>query len=226
MYAVRAAVLAVAGVVALSATGVRIGNHPAYVRIVVDFNGRVPARQVEFDKLTARRAFLHIAHPGIAARTSGSNADGVFVTLQPGTRALHVTAAFARSHFKYLSYAVVTGDRLAIDLWKNWPPTTAAEIRRGAGGCLALRSWRVSSGSIAVRGAERGIFEHTFRVVVRGEHGQVLGRKTVVDGRSWATTVRYHATHRQQGTLEAVAFSSKDGALTCIAQVRVTLPPN
>jgi hypothetical protein len=37
-------------------------------------------------------------------------------------------------------------------------------------------------------------------------------------------TVRYRAVHRQAGTLEAVAFSPKDGALACIAQVRVNLP--
>jgi hypothetical protein len=30
---------------------------------------------------------------------------------------------------------------------------------------------------------------------------------------------------RQPGTLEAVSFSAKDGAVDCIAQVRVTLKP-
>jgi len=122
MYALRVAVLAAVGVVALTATGVRIGDHPAYVRVVVDFNGKVPVRQVEFDQLTRTIAVLHVAHPGITTQTAGRTADGVRVALQSGTQALHITATFARHRFKYLSYAVVTGNRLAIDLWKSAPP--------------------------------------------------------------------------------------------------------
>ena len=72
MYALRAAVLAVAGVFVISATGVRIGDHPAYVRVVVDFNGRVPANQVVFDRLWTRSAALHIARPNIGTWTRGA----------------------------------------------------------------------------------------------------------------------------------------------------------
>jgi hypothetical protein len=61
-------------------------------------------------------------------------------------------------------------------------------------------------------------------MVVRGAHGKVLGRHTVAQHGSWSAQVGYHASRRQPGTLEAVAFSPKDGALACIAQVRVTLP--
>jgi hypothetical protein len=64
-----------------------------------------------------------------------------------------------------------------------------------------------------------------FGIVVRGATGNVLGRAGGVHARgAWTTTVRYRAAHRQEGTLEAVAFSPKDGAISCIAQVRVTLP--
>jgi hypothetical protein len=222
MFAVRATTLAIVGVAALSATGVRFGNHPAFVRVVVDFNGRVPANQVVFDRLWARTAAVHVARPGITTQTSGGTGQGVRVALQPATQKLNIGMSFAGHRFKYLSYAVVGGNRLAIDLWKSAPPSRAAVIRRA--GCLSLLSWGVKSGSIAVRGTERGIFENTFRVVVRGAKGTVLGRRTVVDGGSWSTTVRYKASSRQAGTLEAVAFSAKDGALSCIAQVRVTLP--
>jgi len=44
----------------LTATGVRIGDHPAYVRVVVDFNGKVASREVVFDKLRGTMAALHV----------------------------------------------------------------------------------------------------------------------------------------------------------------------
>ncbi|HUZ15852.1 MAG TPA: Gmad2 immunoglobulin-like domain-containing protein [Gaiellaceae bacterium] len=222
MYALRVAVLAAVGVVALTATGVRIGDHPAYVRVVVDFNGKVPASQVEFDRLTGTTATVHVAHPGIKTHTGGRAGEGVRVALQPGTQALHIAMSFASRRFKYLSYAVVTGNHLAVDLWKSAPPSKAAEVK--SGGCLSLQSWHVTKGSVLVHGTEHGVFENTFRVVVRGANGTVRGRRTVVHGGSWSTRVRYTASHRRAGTLEAVAFSQKDGSLACLAQMRVTLP--
>lgn len=222
MYGRGIAVAAVVGVVALTATGVRIGDHPAYVRVVVDFNGKVPEKQVEFDKIAPRMAAVHIAHPGITTATSGRTGEGVRVALQPGTQALQIAMSYDRRRFKYLSYAVVTGNHLAIDLWKSAPPTKAAEIKSGS--CLSLESWHVTKGAVSASGTEHGVFEHTFQVLVRGAKGRVLGRRTVVHGGSWSASVRYHAAYRRSGTLEAVAFSAKDGALACIAQVRVTLP--
>ena len=50
-------------------------------------------------------------------------------------------------------------------------------------------------------------------------HAEVLDKTKKVSG----TTVHYKVAHRQRGTLEAVAFSAKDGALECLAQRRVTL---
>jgi Immunoglobulin-like domain of bacterial spore germination len=227
----RIALLAAVGLVALpalagatsqlTATNVRIGDHPAFIRVVVDFNGNVSSREVEADSFATTMATVHVLHPGVTTQVATRRGDGLRVALQPGTQMLHIAANFRAHRFKYVSYAVVTGNRLAVDLWKSAPPSKAAEIRKS--GCLSLRSWHTAKGAVSVSGKERGVFENMFGVVVRGEHGQVLGRKTL-HGRSWSTTVRYHATHRQAGTLEAVDLSAKDGALTCIAQVRVTLP--
>jgi hypothetical protein len=222
MFAVRAAVLAVVGVVALSATGVRIGNHAAFVRVVVDFNGRVPANQVVFDRLWARTAALHVQRPGITTSTSGGTGQGVRVALQPATQRLNIGISFAAHRFKYVSYAVVTGRRLAIDLWKSAPPPGRGAF--GYNACLTMRSWNVNKGSVSTSGTVRGVFENTFQVVVRGASGKVLGRRVVMKGGSWSTTVRYRAAHRQTGTLEAAAFSAKDGALACLYEARVTLP--
>jgi hypothetical protein len=223
MYALRVAVVAVVGVVALTATGVRIGNHPVFVRVVVDFNGRVPARQVELDRLTGTRAVLRVTHPGIKSQVAGHTGEGVRVALQAGTQALNIAATFARHRFKYVSYTVVTGTRLAIDLWKSAPPPPGG----GAWGyrdCLRISHWRVNKGSVSASGMESGVFENTFQVVVRGANGTVLGRKTVVHGSAWSAKVNYMAARRQAGTLEAVALSPKDGALACLYEARVTLP--
>lgn len=221
------AALAVVGLVALTAIGVRFGDHPAFVRVVVDFNGAVPFNQVEFDHIWTKTAALRIEHPGIATSISGGSGEGVSVALQPATQALNIAMSFAPHRFKYISYAVVTGNRLAIDLWKSAPPGANAEIRAASDGCLALRSWHVAPGTITVKGAEHDLFEHSLVVLVRGKNGRVLGKTphgvTAAAGK-WHTSVNYTATRRQPGTLEAVAFSAKDGALVCIAQMRVTLP--
>jgi hypothetical protein len=78
---------------------------------------------------------------------------------------------------------------------------------------------------VSVSGSERNIFENTFQVVVRGADGSVLGGRTGAHGPgNWGARVHYRSSRRQLGTLEVVAFSPEDGALECIAQVRVGLP--
>ena len=222
MSAVRLAVLAVAGAVALTATGVRIGDHPAYVRVVVDFNGTVPVNQVEFDHLWTKTAALRVALPGITTWTSGRTGEGVAVALQPATQALQIGMSFAPRRFKYVSYGVVTGDRLTIDLWKSAPPPGGAGFAYRD--CLRISSSHVTKGSISVSGKESGVFEHMFQVVVRGADGRVLGRRAVAHSGVWAATVHYTAAHLQAGTLEAVSLSPKDGSLECLYEKRVTLP--
>jgi hypothetical protein len=207
----------------LTATGVRIGDHPAYVRVVVDFNKKVPAREVEAGRFGLRMANVSLTHPGVTTKTNGRTAHGVRVTLQPGTQSLHISSSFAKRRFKYLSYAVVTGNHLAIDLWKSRPPVTGAKFESAPDSCLALTSWDARNGKVSAKGSEKNLFEHTFRVVVRGAHGRVLGHKTLTEHGSWNTSVSYRVARSQAGTLEAVAFSPKDGALSCIAQVRVFL---
>jgi hypothetical protein len=205
----------------LAATGVRIGDHPAFVRVVVDFNGRVRARDVEASRFAPRMAAVRLVHPGVTTQTNGGRGNGVRVALQPGTQMLHITTSFTRNRFKYLSYAVVTGNRLAIDLWKSAPPAGATQTCPAR---LTLRTVQVSPGVVAVTGTEHAIFENQFEVLVRGAHGKALGRKHVFGPGSWSKNVPYTAGYRQAGTIEAVSFSAKDGSLECLAQARVTLP--
>jgi hypothetical protein len=221
MFAVRAGTLAVVGVVALSATGVRIGDHHPYVRVVIDFNGNVPVNQVRLDKLTGTRASLHVVHPPVNTQTSGATADGVRVSVQPGTQGLQITTSSWRRRFKYVSYAVVGGNRLAIDLWKSVP-----RFIKPIHTCkrLTLIGWSANGSRVIVGGREHGLFENQFQVVVRGQNGAVLGRNIMHGPGRWRTRVRYHVTSSRGGTVEAVAFSPRDGSLVCIAQIGIGLP--
>lgn len=206
----------------LTATGVRIDDHPEYVQVVVHFNKKVPSREVEAGRFGATAATVRLAHPGVTTQVSGGTGAGVRAALQPGTQMLLISMSFAPHRLKYLSYAVVTTRSLAIDLWKSAPPASPTQTCEG----LSIGSWHVSKGSVSVHGTEYHVFENQFQVAVRGTNGEVLGGKTAHGPGSWSTTVPYTAAHRQIGTLEAVAFSAKDGAVECLVQRRVTLPPS
>jgi hypothetical protein len=225
MYALRAAVVAVVAAGALTATGVRIGDHAPYVRVVVDFNRYLPTNQVELVRLNKATATVEVNRPGIKTKVTTRTGEGVRVALQPGTQALHIAMSFAPRRFSYVSYAVVSGTHLAIDLWKSAPPPGGSAFGTcGAGQWLTITNSRMRKGSVRASGTEDRIFENTFQVVVRGANGKVLGRRTLVHAGPWSTSVKYTASHRQPGTLEAVAFSAKDGALACLYEKRVTLP--
>ncbi len=217
---------AVAG--ACTAVAVRFGDHPGYVRAVVDFTGGT----IGFNQVSATdpspmngTAALLVERPGVRTRVPGGSGDGITVRLVQGSGRLRIAITARAGRFKYLSYAVVTGDRIAIDLWNSTPPSRAAEIRRGVGGCLTLDSWKVNLGTVSVTGRERGVFENQFQVNLRGSDGRVLAQRHVdATNGHWSAQLNYHASRRQPGTLEAAALSPKDGALSCLAQVRVTLP--
>lgn len=213
---------------ALTAQRVRLGDHPAFVRAVIDFSGgtfignAVDATDPNpFDGAAGLR--LVRAHVRTIAHSRA--AFGLRVRVVQHTNRLQIVLTSAPRRFKYLSYAVVGRTRLAIDMWKSAPPTRAATILRGSHGCLTLDHVTVRRGSVSASGHEHDVFEHQFNVLVRGRDGRVLGRRHVhaANGR-WSAHVGYRARSRQSGTIEAVAASPKDGALACLVQARVTLP--
>jgi len=82
------------------------------------------------------------------------------------------------------------------------------------------------SRSIQASGTAHGIFENQFTLAVRNASGRVAGHRNVAFGGTapdWTSTVSYTVQANQPGTLEAVDLSPRDGALTCLAQVRVPL---
>jgi hypothetical protein len=161
--------------------------------------------------------------PGAASFVGPRTALGVDTRVTSGGPGLRISLRARFGRFKYVSYAVFhRPERLAIDLWKSAPPVRGAVIRRGERGCLVLGLHRVGAGLVTAVGRERDLFEHSFVVRLRGSGGGVVARRIVTATGRWSVRFRYTA-RRQAGTLEAVAFSAKDGSLDCLVQARVRL---
>lgn len=229
-----AAVLAgpVAGAgAALTATGIRIGNHAPVVRVVVDFTGSGLALgdvlAVDPEPFQDGLVRIRVENVGIQSNASSRRRAGVRARINEGTNALTLRVQGADHRFKYVSYNVFGSPlRLVVDLWKAAPPTLGAQILRGRLGCLTLDSWRVRAGRATASGTEQDLFEHMFAMTLRKANGAVVKTRGVTASNgNWHRSFAYAIGHQQAGTLEVVDFSEKDGSLICIAQVRVTLHP-
>lgn len=230
--AVVAAVLPGRAEGALTANRIRIGDHPAFVRVVIDFSGGV-VRQPNvfatdpgpfFDGV----ARVEISKNGIDTNAAAKAAFGVRARLMQQTNRIVLRLSAADRRFKYLGYDILHApERLVLDLWKARPPVPAAVFTSAPqGGCLTIGSHTVGAGTATASGTEHGVFEHMFQAKLRKVGGQVARSVGVTSsGGNWSRTFSYSVAVQQAGTLEAVDFSEKDGSLTCIAQVRVTLRP-
>jgi hypothetical protein len=217
---------------ATTATGIRIGDHPAFVRVVVDFTGgavRSPnVMALDHSPFGDGLARVEVRKPAIDTDAATREAFGVRARLVQGTNRIVLRLTAAPHRFKYLAYSLLRSpERLVVDLWKSRPPVAGAVFRSAPqGGCLTIASQTVGAGTAHAQGMERGIFENQFAVGVRGAggRGRLVGVTSSPSG-AWSRTFSYTVASRQAGTLEAVDFSEKDGSLVCIAQVRVTLRP-
>src|SRR5262245_54758630 len=216
---------------ALSAEQIRIGNHPAFVRVVVDFSGgTLHSNDVEspdpqpFDG----SARVRVTRSGITTGAPAVSGEGVRARIAQRSGAIVVHLAARRHRFKYLEHTVLhSPERLVIDLWKARPPTAAAEFPTAPqGGCLSINTFAASPGRVTANGDENNLFEHMFQANVRNRKGRVVGTRPVTaTGGHWHRTVQYVVGSSQPGTFEVVDFSEQDGSLACIAQVRVALAP-
>jgi hypothetical protein len=214
-------------VVNLTATAVRIGDHPGFVRAVVDFTDRrLEAGEVmatDPSPFADGAVRLRLDHRRVRTEAPPARAHGVSVRLRQGTNRITIRLAGARRRFKYVSYAVLRApERLVIDLWKAAPPPAAAEVRAAPDRCLTLASTAAGARTVAAAGRELNLFEHSLVVLLRAADGRVLAQRpeTAARGR-WRSRFRYPSVRRQAGTLEAVAHSAKDGSLDCLVQIRV-----
>jgi hypothetical protein len=228
---VIAAALPASASAALTASDVRIGAQPAFVRVVVDMTGgRAAFNEVEATdpRVADGSARVDISHGGIAVTPRDRSAQGVRVrtSLATANRArVQITATTAR--FKYVRVFVLHGpERVVIDLYRAASRSPSAEIRTGVNGCLTLTSVQRTGHTFRVRGTARDLFESNFVIRVRDGLGRVVGRRIVTANGPWNQTVSYSGVSgAQHGTVEAVAESAKDGSLACIVQRLVMLVP-
>jgi hypothetical protein len=217
-----------AGAVApLTASKIRIGDHPAFVRVVVDFAGGTidPGEVVASDPDPFPDGFvrLPVLHPGVRTTAMPVRAEGVFARIAQGGGRITIRLSGHDRRFKYVGYtAQHTPERLVIDLYKSRPPTAGAQITRGRGGCLTLSRHSVTRRRVQAAGRERRLFEHALVVRLRRSGGRIQRQRAeTAFSRRWSTNFTYRHARRQAGTLEAVALSAKDGTLDCLVQVRV-----
>jgi hypothetical protein len=223
------AVLAPQASAVLTAREIRIGDHPGFVRVVVDFTGgRVePGEVVATDPNPFADGFVRLPLTRAGVRTTADPVrdEGVFARIAQGSGRITIRLTGADRRFKYAGYfAQHTPERLVIDLYKARPPVAGAEILRGRGGCLRLTDHTVTRRHVDAEGRERNLFEHSLVVRLRRSGGRIhRQRAETAVMRRWTTSFDYPAARRQDGTLEAVALSAKDGTLDCIVQVRVRM---
>lgn len=223
------AVLAPQASAALTAREIRVGDHPGFVRVVVDFTGGrvVPGEVVATDPDPFPDGFvrLPLARSGVRTTAAPVRAEGVFARIAQGSGRITIRVTGADRRFKYVGYfAQHTPERLVIDFYKARPPSDAAEILRGRGGCLRLTRHAVTRDRVTAEGRERNLFEHSLVVRLRRNGGRIHRQKAeTAFARRWTTNFTYPRARRQTGTLEAVALSAKDGTLDCLVQVRVRM---
>jgi hypothetical protein len=223
--------LPAAAAAALTATQIRIGNHPAFVRVVIDFTGGTLHRNdVEspdpqpFDG----RARVRVTRVGITTGAAAVTQEGVTARVVQRSGSIVLQLSARRHRFKYLEHGVLhSPERLVVDLWKSRPPTAAAEFPTAPqGGCLSIDNYDAFPGRVRADGSENDLFEHMFQMNVRNQKGRVVGTRPVTASAGrWHRTVPFDIAVAQKGTVEVVDFSEQDGSLTCIAQLRANLAP-
>jgi hypothetical protein len=207
-----------------------IASHPAYVRAVIRFRGgRLGANDAEaadpdpFNGLSR----MVVSHAGIRTTVPEVHGLGVSVRVIRGSGRLRVRLATANGRFKYLAYRQVHApERLIVDLYRSRPPVAGAQMPGMPNSCLSIANHADTGGTIQASGTANGIFENQFTLAVRDAAGKVVGHRNVafgMTGPNWSSTVSYAVSTNQPGTLEAVDLSARDGALACLAQIRVPL---
>jgi hypothetical protein len=147
----------------LTATGIRIGNHPGFVRVVVDFSGgRVfggeEVRASDPNPFPDGKVRLPLFRRGVRTTAAPVPEHGMSARVAQGSGRIVIRLDGAPRRFKYVGYFELhSPERLAIDLYRSAPPTPAAEIRRAPDGCLSLDRFDVGPRSVTGRIGRSGV---------------------------------------------------------------------
>src|SRR5688572_32975359 len=122
-----------AGPAPLTATQIRIANHPGVIRVVVDFSGgRVQAGEVvASDPNPFRDGFvrLPLTRPGVRTMAAPVSQHGVLAHIAQGTGRITIRLSGADRRFKYVGYSAPHApERLVLGLYKAPPPSPAGEV--------------------------------------------------------------------------------------------------
>ena len=189
----------------LTATRIRAGSHPAFVRVVVDFTGGA----VSFNSTNATdpnpfdgTARVQVDRPGVRSTAAPLTAFGVTTRLTAAAGHLGIRLTSSPRRFKYLGITVLHApERVVLDLARAANPPAA---RFGRPGCLTFRSVVTGPSSIRVTGRENQLFEHSFVLRVRGPQGGIVRERVMTATGPWSATLLVGGP-RRPGTLEAVA---------------------
>ena len=226
-----ASVLPAAASAALTATQIRVGNHPAFVRVVVDFTGGTLHRNdVEspdpqpFDG----RARVRVTRIGITAGAAAVTQEGVSARIVQRSGSIVLQLSARKHRFKYLEHGVLhTPERLVVDLWKSRPPTAAAEFPTAPqGGCLSIANYDALPGRVRADGTENDLFEHMFQANVRNRKGRVVGTRPVTaTAGHWHRTVPFDVGVAQTGHRSRSSTSPRRTARSSASRSYGSLAP-
>ncbi len=221
----------------LRLTGMREDpNRPGLLRLVIGFSGaglrsnRVMARvtATPADPTKLRSASLTVSNVTVGQVPVLRTRDGTIVSATGRGADARITITPKAGRYKYLYYAIPDRGHILVLLYRSGTPAAPAYVVTGTPRrCIAFDHTHRVTGSITAYGHARGIFENQFMLGLRDGAGHRFTRTTVHvgTGGAWHGTLIYHVSRAQWGTLEAVEFSAKDDAISCIAQLAVKLMP-
>jgi hypothetical protein len=213
----------------LTAHAIRVADHPAFIRVVVDFTdgtlGLNDSEATDANPFPDGVVRVDVRHVRVQAQAPEVTRAGVRVRILQGRNRIRIRLDSDAGRFKYARRQQLgSPERVVLDLYKS-RPAPGGSIRSAADGCLTIGDVTSAPGGFRVSGRARQLFEASFQLIVRDARGRVRGSRVVTANGTWTRRVRYDVGRRQRGTIEAVALSARDGALDCLAQLGVTLRP-